>query len=122
MTSIAMTRFGWIQLFVCFVLLSGCVQSLSSKPYGTPGSAVKPVGSESYIYFNGDFEGAKRSGQYIFNFGFDELQGHPITDGEYIGQYLAARKLMPTECKNSIDLIRNGRTEHGNAWVIFKCR
>ncbi|MBI2313996.1 MAG: hypothetical protein HYU77_15975 [Betaproteobacteria bacterium] len=116
-----MTRANLLTLPFCVLLAAGCASS-EVKPYGVPGSAVKPIGSGNIVYFNGQFEGQKRSGQYIFDFDYDELQGHDITDNQYIAQYLAPRKLMPPECSNGIEVLRHGRGENGKAWLIFKCQ
>ncbi|MBK9522513.1 MAG: hypothetical protein IPO13_13060 [Rhodocyclaceae bacterium] len=115
-----MTRINLLTLPFCVLLAAGCASS-EVKPYGVPGSSVKPISTENVFYFNSKFEDQKKSGQYIFDFDYDELQGHGITDSQYIVQYLALRKLMPPECGNGIEILRHGRGENGKAWLVFKC-
>lgn len=111
---------GWIApVIAALILVAGCAQGASEKPYGTLGSAVRPTSAGNYVYFNGKFETAA-SGQYVFNFDYDEL--NTVTDDERIGQYLVAKGLMPPECKSGIGVLRGGRGENGKAWLIFKCR
>ena len=114
-----MTRASWVLLFVFMLLANGCALSAAKKPYGTPGSAVRPTSPGNYVYFNGEFE-SSASGQYIFNFDYDEL--NTLTDDERVGQYLLSRGLIPPDCHDGIHIIRGGRGENGMAWLIFQCQ
>ena len=107
-------------IFSVLALVAGCAQSATEKPYGVPGSAVKPIGSGNIVYFNSKFESATASGQYIFDFDYDDVG--TVTNNERVGRYLLAKGLMPPGCHNGIHIVRGGRGEYGKAWLIFKCQ
>jgi hypothetical protein len=117
-----MTRTNLFVWQLCAVVAAGCASGSDIKPYGAPGSSVRPIGSEAHIYFNGQFEDQKKSGQYIFHFDYDQLNEHDMLDGKYIGGYLSSHGLMPPNCTNGIDILRHGRGENGKAWLVFKCQ
>jgi hypothetical protein len=111
---------GWIVPIIwALIFASGCAQSGTEKPYGTPGSAVKPTSAGNYVYFNGKFETAA-SGYYIFDFKYDKL--NTVTDEERVSQYLILKSLMPPDCNNGMNILKSGRGENGYAWIKFKCR
>jgi len=107
-------------LILCaLTLTAGCAVS-AEKPYGVPGSAVKPIGSGNHIYFNGKFESATASRQYIFDFDYDDVG--TVTDDERVSQYLLSKGLIPPDCHSGIHIVRGGRGENGTAWLIFRCQ
>lgn len=116
-----MNRTTLAECLVCAAIAAGCSASAEIKPYGTPGSSVRPIGSENHIYFNGQFEAQKNSGLYIFDYDRDALEGHNALDINFMVQYLGSRELLPPKCANGIEITRHGDGENGKSWLIFKC-
>jgi hypothetical protein len=112
---------GWIVPIIwALIFASGCAQSGTEKPYGTPGSAVRPTSAGNVVYIiDGKVQNAT-PGYYNFGFKYDKL--NTTTDEERVSQYLILKNLMPPDCNNGMNILKSGRTENGYAWIKFKCR